>query len=169
MCHSSHSVFFSVTRVHYAFADFDNAECSADLFRSTKIWTVENVCPTPKILMLGTTYKHEVLPSLFRGKRQSNAEESEYNEEGSCASESVSIDASYCNENELYTAEKIREGKNRLCCLEPKFRGNAKRQGGDQNFETARDECCRQYKDKTKGVDQLRQIGCPYQLQLPNN
>ena len=163
MCHSSHSVFFSVTRVHYAFAEFDNAECSADLFRSTKIWTVENVCPYPKILMLGTTYKHEVLPSLFRGKRQSNAEESEYNEEGSCASESVSIDASYCNENELYTAEKIREGKNRLCCLEPKFKGNAKRLGGTNNFQTARDECCFQYRQRTKGVDALRQIGCPFE------
>ena len=116
--------------------------------------------------MLGTTYKHEVLPSLFRGKRQSNDEECEYNEEGTCASQGVSIDLKYCVENELYTAEKIRQEPNQLCCLEPKFKGNARRQGGDQNFETARDECCRQYKDKTKGVDQLKQIGCPY-VELP--
>ena len=53
------------------FAEFDNAECSADLFRTTNIWTVENVCPAPKIWMPGTTCKHKVLPSLFRGKRQS--------------------------------------------------------------------------------------------------
>ena len=164
MCYSSHNVFFfPVTRVHYAFAEFDNAECGADLFRNTKIWTVENVCPAPKILMLGTTYKHEVLPSLFRGKRQSTDEECEYNEEGTCTSQDISIDALYCHENELYTAEKIREGKNRLCCLEPKFKGNAKRLGGTKNFQTARDECCFQYRERTKGVDALRQIGCLFE------
>ena len=145
------------------FAEFDNAECSADLFRTTNIWTVENVCPAPKIWMPGTTCKHKVLPSLFRGKRQSTDEECEYNEEGTCTSQDISIDALYCHENELYTAEKIREGKNRLCCLEPKFKGNAKRLGGTKNFQTARDECCIQYRDRTKGVDALRQIGCPFE------
>ena len=114
--------------------------------------------------MLGTTYKHKVLPSLFRGKRQSDDEKCDHNKEG--ASESVSIDASYCYENKLYTAEKIREGKNRLCCLEPKFRGNAKRLGGTKNFQTARDECCFQYRHRTKGVDALRQIGCLFE-ELP--
>ena len=169
VCPSSHNLFFIGSRFHFAFDDFDNTECSSDLFyRNTNIWKVEDVCPAPKIWLpyTQTDYKHQSLPSYVREKRQSDDKECNSEEEGTCASQGVSIDLKYCVENELYTAEKIREDPNQLCCLEPKFKGNAKRQGGDQNFETARDECCLQYKDKTKGVDQLKQIGCPY-VELP--
>ena len=165
-----HNIFVIGSRFHFAFDDFDNTECSSDLFyRNTNIWKVEDVCPAPKIWLPYTqtdysTYKHQSLPSYVRGKRQSGDKECDSEKEGTCASQGVSIDLKYCVENELYTAEKIRQEPNQLCCLEPKFKGNAKRQGGDQNFKTARDECCLQYKDKTKGVDQLKH--CPY-VELP--
>ena len=77
--------FVSVTRVHYAFDDFDNTECSADLFyRNTDIWTMGDVCPAPKIWVPYTppdysTYKHQSLPSYVRGKRASNGKECDRN------------------------------------------------------------------------------------------
>ena len=77
--------FFPVTRVHYAFDDFDNTECSADLFyRNTDIWTMGDVCPAPKIWVPYTppdysTYKHQSLPSYVRGKRASNGKECDRN------------------------------------------------------------------------------------------
>jgi len=117
------------SRFHFAFDDFDNTECSSDLFyRNTNIWKVEDVCPAPKIWLPYTqtdysTYKHQSLPSYVRGKRQSDDKECDSDEEGTCASQGVSIDLKYCVENELYTAEKIRHNQTNSAAWNRSSRG----------------------------------------------
>ena len=179
--------FVSVTRVHYAFEDFDNTECSADLFyRNTDIWTMGDVCPAPKIWVPYTppdysTYEHQSLPNYVRGKRQSNGKDCVRNtgqENSGCATDGnfMSLSVEACNAANLYTSEKLKsENRNKACC-QFDLAKNAFRTGFSMREEPAfkamfknvkafvndvKQTCCKLYKGKTTGVDALTY--CPKQ------
>ena len=155
---------FSVKRYHFSFDQFDNTQCSGDLFeRSTNIWEQNDVCPSPKTYYLYlptyTGYSHQ---NIFNRARRASAVE---------RGPGPSIDVSYCKDASVYQPENILLMQNRLCCLQPNFRDNAiaqiTRSGGTtrdgrENFKATRDLCCEQYKEQTDGVDALQTIGCPF-------
>jgi len=79
------------------------------------------------------------------------------------AEEHISLDVTYCRENS--TPEKLRIGGNSICCLEPNFRENVRQSIGSdrrRDFEAAKDVCCSQLQDQTRGVDALRRLGCRF-------
>ena len=81
----------------------------------------------------------------------------------------VSIDATFCKEQELYTPERLKIGRNSLCCLSgfQTFRENARAQGGGgaagrELFRSASETCCDQFILQTSGTEALQKL-CPYQ------
>ena len=159
--------FYSGTRYHFAFENFDDTECSADLFfRNTDIWTMGDVCPAPKIWVPYTppdytTYEHQSLASYSRRKR--NPDDTDKSKDVS----HVSIDATYCKEQKLYTPEKLKKGRYSNCCLSPHFRTNAKAQGGGGEagrtlYQSARETCCKESSKTSDGTDALQGL-CSYQ------
>ena len=173
---STSYTFCSGTRYHFAFENFDDTECSADLFfRNTDIWTMGDVCPAPKIWVPYTppdysTYEHQSLASYSRRKR--NPDDTDKSKDVS----HVSIDASYCKEKSLYSSENLLANKKHLnCCKVGKetFRTNAKAQGGGGRaggalFRSARDTCCKDYSKTSGGTDALRYL-CSYQKRSLRN
>ena len=175
------SLFFSVTRVHYAFDRFDDFQCN--LFRpDTQIFPVEEVCPTPeeepettcpdnwppgwdrKWCAKCAKHPESCKEILSRGKRQEPPQPLDEDDEVN-----VSIDATFCKEQELYTPERLKTGRNSLCCLSgfQTFRENARAQGGGgaagrELFRSASETCCDQFILQSSGTDALQKL-CPYQ------
>ena len=117
--------------------------------------------PAPKSL-----YKGEPLckKNTNHGKRQEPPQPLDEDEEVN-----VSIDATFCKEQELYTPERLKTGRNSLCCLSgfQTFRENARAQGGGgaagrELFRSARETCCDQFILQSSGTDALQKL-CPYQ------
>ena len=65
-----------MTRFQLAFDNFDNTQCSADLFlRDTNIWKIDDVCPTLETKSIYDPIrelKSLSLPSHIREKRMTN-------------------------------------------------------------------------------------------------
>ena len=176
-----HHLFFSVTRVHYAFDRFDDFQCN--LFRpETQIFPVEEVCPVPEEKPKTTCpdnwpsgwdrkwcakcakHPESCEKILSRGKRQEPLQPLDEDDEVN-----VSIDATFCKEQELYTPERLKTGRNSLCCLSgfQTFRENARAQGGGgaagrELFRSASETCCDQFILQTSGTEALQKL-CPYQ------
>ena len=162
--------FYSGTRYHFAFENFDDTECSADLFfRNLDIWTMGDVCPAPKIWVPYTppdysTYEHQSLASYSRRKR--NPDDTDKSKDVS----HTSFDASYCKEKSLYSSENLLANKKHLnCCKVGKetFRTNAKAQGGGGKagrtlYQSARETCCKESSITSEGTDALQGL-CSYQ------
>jgi len=169
------------TRIHLAFDDFENTQCSADLFyRNTDIWKLDDVCPAPKtwVPYVAPDYStYQSLPSYNRGKRQSTssseAECNKKNGEG-CAEGGKSIHVGTCAEREVYDPERIQNPRSNLdCCIRGSFRRNARDQARDfftrgnrkeikKRVQDTVDICCEKWSGTTGGVDALKTIGCPY-------
>merc|ERR1712183_1225810 len=159
-----------VTRYRYAFDEFDNTQCSRDLFyRNTDIWKLDDVCPAPKtwVPYVAPEYStYQSLPSYIRGKRTAECDGARgTTEETGCSGVGASIDVRRCKELMVYSPENILG--NPVCCLRPNFKLNAIAQGkkmqegaGRSNFKSTRDKCCMEYKNQTEGVDSLKTIGC---------
>ena len=170
----NHNFSFSVTRFHLAFDEFDKTQCSADLFyRNTDIWKLNDVCPKPKTWVpYEPPYsKYQSLPTYVRGKRQTEGNQAECDStrttETGCSSFGASLDVQTCKSSNLYSPEKIVEGRNPTCCLQPNFRDNSIAQGGGgdegtANFRATKKECCDQYRAQTGGVDALNTLRCNY-------
>ena len=175
-----------MTRVHYAFDRFDDFQCN--LFRpETRIWEVDDVCPAPQPQK--TTCppnwpsnwdrnkckrcdefpkgckeclkNPEKCEGLFGVSLLSRSKRMDTEEIG------LSIDATYCKENGLYTPDNLRlSQQNRLCCLADNFKINTrevgKREGLGRILKESTDICCSNFSSGTEGVDALRQIGCKY-------
>ena len=156
-----------MTRFQLAFDDFDNTQCSANLFRrETNIWKQEDICPTPDTYDIYNT----------RGKRQSSPRKECKNRDGTrrgCTTKNTnaSIDVRYCKRSNAYNPENILRRRMGLCCLSSNFRALAinqiTRQAGSQregraNFMKTKDVCCNRYRRIAKGVDALKNIRCKY-------
>ena len=170
----NHNFSFSVTRFHLAFDEFDKTQCSADLFyRNTDIWKLNDVCPKPKTWVpYEPPYsKYQSLPTYVRGKRQTEGNQAECDStmttDTGCSTFGASLDVQTCKSSNLYSPEKIVEGRNPTCCLQPNFRDNSIAQGGGgdegtANFRATKKECCDQYRAQTGGVDALDTLRCNY-------
>ena len=109
--------------------------------------------------------KHpKICKRLSRGKRQEPPQPLDEDDEVN-----VSIDATFCKEQELYTPERLKIGRNSLCCLSgfQTFRENARAQGGGgaagrELFRSAGETCCDQFILQSSGTDALQKL-CPYQ------
>ena len=172
-----------MTRFHYAFDEFENTQCSADLFyRNTDIWKLDDVCPAPKtwVPYVAPEYStYQSLPSYIREKRKAECEKDDPKKKG-CATDGrkMSIDVQECKRKNLYSPEEIRGNKrNRVCCLVGNFEQNAIAQGratgtgrrrGKNNFKATRDACCEEYSDLVGGVNALTTIGCRFNKKMPS-
>merc|ERR1712183_1115033 len=164
-----------VTRYRYAFDEFDNTQCSADLFyRNTDIWKLDDVCPAPKtwvpyVAPEYSTYSNQNLPSYIRGKRASTeCEIMDPKKKKGCATKgkNMSLDVSGCKARKAYTKGRI-GGDNGICCIHPNFRNNAINQiteaggsteAGRANFQETKKECCSSYKKQINGTDALQKL-----------
>ena len=167
-----------MTRYQFAFDNFDNTQCSADLFvRETNIWKQEDICPTPVDYSYVPTDSQQSLPRNIREKRRTTGKECKNrdpaNRRRGCSTFNThaTIDVSHCKATNAYSPKNILKRQNLPCCLKPNFRANAinqvlraggRRKGGRANFKKTRDICCNQYRRQTRGVDALKNIGCPY-------
>ena len=167
-----------MTRYQFAFDNFDNTQCSADLFiQETNIWKQEDICPTPVDYSYVPTDSQQSLPRNIREKRRTNGKECKNRDPNSrregCSTFNThaTIDVSHCKATNAYSPENIRKRQNLPCCIQPNFRKNAilqiiraggRAKGGRANFKKTRDICCNQYRRQTRGTDALKNIGCPY-------
>ena len=160
---------FSVTKIHYAFRDFEETQCDTDLFyRNTGLWEVDDICPAPKTWVAYlepdySTYSHQSLPSYSRGKRMAPQACEDIND--------VAGVRAGCNYSSL-DLSKMCQGvdakaimKNALCCWFGNYISKLKA-NKELNVKgnSIKDACCEATKLKTGGTDPTPPaIKCPGQ------
>ena len=167
--HNSQPFSFSVTKIHYAFRDFEENQCETDLFyRNTGLWEVEDICPAPKTWVAYvepdySTYSHQGLPSYSRGKRMAPQACEDIND--------VDGVRAGCNYSSL-DLSKMCQGvdakaimKNALCCWFGNYISKLKANKQlNVKGNSIKDACCEATKLKTGGTDPTPPaVKCPGQ------